>query len=122
MAFVSCSNEETETNTNNNDETTLATFVTGPKATMSSSNNSPTRTSMDYTSGDFYWEPGDYIYVKDDNNAWQKSTNAPESKEASFRFKVPGKFTDHTSYEVYYPGKDGNKDKVTIPTTQTQTA
>ena len=122
MAFVSCSNEETETNTNNNDETTLATFVTGPKATMSSSNNSPTRTSMDYTSGDFYWEPGDYIYVKDDNNAWQKSTNAPESKEASFRFKVPGKFTDHTSYEVYYPGKEGNKDKVTIPTTQTQTA
>ena len=35
---------------------------------------------------------------------------------------MPGKFTKGNTYKVYYPGKNGNRDKVTIPAAQTQTA
>lgn len=79
------------------------------------------RTTMDYTTGAFYWEAGDYIYVQDDDNVWQKSSNAPTGKTASFKFYVPGKFEAKTSYRVYYPGKNGTKNEVTIPAAQTQT-
>ena len=60
------------------------------------------------------------IYVKDDDGIWQKSSNAPTAKVASFKYKVPGKFTKKTSYKVYYPGKNGIQDKVTIPAEQSQ--
>lgn len=114
MAFTACSNEDVtqgsvETNTVNNDN--LTTFVTG---------NPATRTSLNYDDGAFFWESGDYIYVKDDNGTWHKSSNAPTEKTASFKFKVPGKYTDHTSYKVYYPGKQGNNNSVTISATQLQ--
>lgn len=79
------------------------------------------RTTMDYTTGAFYWEAGDYIYVQDDDNVWQKSSNASTGKTASFKFYVPGKFTTKTSYRVYYPGKNGSNNQVTIPAAQTQT-
>ena len=116
LAFASCANEDVAqgiTGTETDNDKNLTTFVAGDEA--------KTRTSMDYTSGNFYWEAGDYIYVKDDNNVWRKSSNAPTGKEASFKFKVPGKFTKGNTYKVYYPGKNGNKDKVTIPAAQTQT-
>ena len=116
LAFASCANEDVAqgtTGTETDNDKNLTTFVAGDEA--------KTRTSMDYTSGDFYWEAGDYIYVKDDNNVWRKSSNAPTSKVASFKFKVPGKFTKGNTYKVYYPGKNGNQDKVTIPAAQTQT-
>ena len=114
MAFTACSNEDVaqgsvETNTANNDN--LTTFVTG---------NPATRTSLNYDDGAFFWESGDYIYVKDDNGTWHKSSNAPTEKTASFKFKVPGKYTDHTSYKVYYPGKQGNNNSVTISSSQLQ--
>lgn len=114
MAFTACSNEDVaqgsvETNTANNDN--LTTFVTG---------NPATRTSLNYDDGAFFWESGDHIYVKDDNGTWHKSSNAPTEKTASFKFKVPGKYTDHTSYKVYYPGKQGFNNNVTISATQTQ--
>ena len=114
MAFTACSNEDVaqgsvETNTANNDN--LTTFVTG---------NPATRTSLNYDDGAFFWESGDYIYVKDDNGTWHKSSNAPTEKTASFKFKVPGKYTDHTSYKVYYPGKQGSNNSVTISATQLQ--
>ena len=114
LAFTSCANEDVAqgTGTDNENDKNLTTFVAGDEA--------KTRTSMDYTSGNFYWEAGDYIYVKDDNNVWRKSSNAPTSKVASFKFKVPGKFTASASYKVYYPGKNGSNDQVTIPATQTQ--
>lgn len=115
LAFASCANEDvaqSTTGTDNENDKNLTTFVAGDEA--------KTRTSMDYTSGDFYWEAGDYIYVKDDNNIWRKSSNSPTGKVASFKFKVPGKFTASTSYKVYYPGKNGSNDQVTIPATQTQ--
>ena len=114
MAFTACSNEDVaqgsvETNTANNDN--LTTFVTG---------NPATRTSLNYDDGAFFWESGDHIYVQDDNGTWHKSSNAPTEKTASFKFKVPGKYTDHTSYKVYYPGKQGNNNSVTISSSQLQ--
>ena len=115
LAFASCVNEDVAqgtTGTETDNDKNLTTFVAGDEA--------KTRTSMDYTSGDFYWEAGDYIYVKDDNNVWRKSSNAPTGKVASFKFKVPGKFTASASYKVYYPGKNGSNDQVTIPAAQTQ--
>lgn len=79
-----------------------------------------TRTSMNYANGAFFWEEGDKIWVKDDDGTWQKSSNAPTAKTASFKFKVPGKFTGNT-YTVYYPGKGKTNNKVTIAAAQTQT-
>lgn len=114
MMFTACSNEDVaqgsvETNTANNDN--LTTFVTG---------NPATRTSLNYDDGAFFWESGDHIYVQDDNGTWHKSSNAPTEKTASFKFKVPGKYTDHTSYKVYYPGKQGVNNNVTISASQLQ--
>ena len=115
LTFASCANEDVAqnpTNPNEDNEKNLTTFVAGDEA--------KTRTSLDYNSSEFYWEAGDYIYVKDDNNVLRKSSNAPTSKVASFKYKVPGKFTGN-SYKVYYLGKNSNGSRVTISTTQTQT-
>ena len=117
LALASCTKDDVVQNPakpNEEENKNLTTFVAGGE--------NKTRTSMNYNSGDFYWEAGDYIYVKDDNNVWRKSTNAPSGKVASFKFKVPGKFTKGNTYKVYYPGKNGNQDQVTIPAAQTQTA
>ena len=115
MVFASCSNEDVaqstvETNTENNSN--LTSFVTGAAAT---------RTSLNYDNGAFFWEAGDHIYVKDDNGTWNKSSNAPTEKTASFKFMVPGKYTDSETYKVYYPGKNGFNNNVTISATQSQT-
>ena len=115
LAFASCANEDVAqgtTGTETDNDKNLTTFVAGDEA--------KTRTTMDYTSGNFFWEAGDYIYVKDDNNVWCKSSNAPTGKVASFKFKVPGKFTASASYKVYYPGKNGSNNQVTIPAAQSQ--
>ena len=117
LTFASCANEDVAqnpTNPNEDNDKNLTTFVAGDET--------KTRTSLNYNSSDFYWEAGDYIYVKDDDNVLRKSTNAPKSKVASFKYKVPGKFTGN-SYKVYYLGKNSNATdkKVTISTAQTQT-
>ena len=117
MAFASCANEDVAqnpTNPNEDNDKNLTTFVAGGE--------NKTRTSLGYSSGDFYWEAGDYIYVKDDDGVLRKSTNAPKSKVASFNYKVPGKFTASSSYEVYYLGKNSSGNSVTISTAQSQTA
>ena len=118
LAFASCANEDVAqnpTNPNEDNDRNLTTFVAGDET--------KTRTSLDYNSSDFYWEAGDYIYVKDDDNVLQKSSNAPTSKVTSFKYKVPGKFSASNSYKVYYLGKNSNATdkKVTISTAQTQT-
>lgn len=115
LAFASCANEDVAqgtTGTETENDKNLTTFVAGDEA--------KTRTSMDYNTGDFYWEAGDKIYVKDDDGTWQVSDNAPTGKVASFKFKVPGKFKNSTSYKVYYPGKNGYQNNVTIQTAQSQ--
>ena len=116
LAFASCANEDVAqnpTNPNDDNDKNLTTFVAGDET--------KTRTSLNYNSSDFYWEAGDYIYVKDDDNVLRKSTNAPDQKVASFKYKVPGKFTGN-SYKVYYLGKNSSGSSVTISTAQSQTA
>ena len=116
LVFASCANEDVAqrtTDTETENDNNLTAFVAGDGPT--------TRTSMDYNTGNFYWEAGDKIYVKDDDGTWQVSSNAPTTKTASFKFKVPGKFNNSTTYKVYYPGKNGSNDQVTIPASQTQT-
>ena len=111
LAFTSCANEDVAQNPNNTDnDKNLTTFSAGDPST---------RTSME-SDGKFFWEAGDKIWVKDDNGTWQQSSNTPTAKTASFKFKMPGKYTAHMSYKVYYPGQSGNKDQVTISASQTQ--
>ena len=117
LTFASCANEDVAqnpTNPNEDNDKNLTTFVAGDET--------KTRTSMDYNSGNFYWEKDDYIYVKDDDGVLQKSTNAPDQKVASFKYMVPGKFIASSSYKVYYLGKNSNGSQVTISANQTQTA
>ena len=112
LAFASCANEDVPQNptkSKEDNDKNLTTFMTGGE----------TRTSLDY-SGNFYWEAGDYIYVKDDDGVLQKSTNAPTSKVAAFTYKVPGKFTASSSYKVYYFGKNSSNNQVVIPSAQSQ--
>ena len=117
LAAVSCANEDvaqngTDTGSNDNDKN-MTTFVAG--------NPTKTRTTMDYDDGAFYWEAGDKIYVQDDDGAWKVSSNSPTSKTSYFKFKVSGKFNNHANYKVYYPGKNGSNNQLTIPAAQTQT-
>lgn len=113
LAAVSCASEDVAQNGKDTDNDKNFTEFVGGRL--------ETRTTMDYNSGNFYWEAGDKIYVQDDDNVWQVSNNAPTGKVASFKFKVPGKFTAKASYKVYYPGKNGTDNNVTIPATQSQT-
>ena len=109
LAFASCANEDIAQNPNGTDNNKNFTiFSTGDPAT---------RTSME-SNGTFYWEAGDKIWVKDDNGTWQQSRNAPTEKTASFKFEVPGSFTKTSTYKVYYPGKNGNQNQVTIASYQ----
>ena len=111
LTIGSCANDDVAQNpTIPNDDKNLTTFAAGTPTT---------RTSME-SDGKFFWEAGDKIYVKDDNNIWRASSNSPTGKTASFKFKVPGTYSAHTSYEVYYPGKNGNQDHVTISANQSQ--
>ena len=111
FAFVSCANEDVAQNPNSTDnDKNLTTFSAGDPST---------RTSMK-SDGKFFWEAGDKIWVKDDDGTWQQSSNAPTAKTASFKFKVPGKFTQSSTYKVYYPGQSGNQDQVTISANQSQ--
>ena len=117
LTFASCAKDDVAQNPAKPDDEgnkNLTTFVAGGE--------NKTRTSLNYNSGDFYWEAGDYIYVKDDDGVLRKSTNAPTSKVAAFKYKVPGKFSASSSYKVYYLGKNSNGSSVTISTNQSQTA
>ena len=117
LTFASCAKEDVAQNPSNKEgdnDKNLTTFIAGDEA--------KTRTSLDYNSSDFSWEAGDYIYVKDDDGVLRKSTNAPTSKVASFKYKVPGKFTASSSYKVYYLGKNSSGNSVSISTAQSQTA
>ena len=112
LAFASCANDDLAQNGKTSiDDKGLTAFSTGESAT---------RTTME-ADGTFYWEAGDKIWVKDDSGNWKQSSNSPTGKTASFKFLMPGKYTAKSSYEVYYPGKNGNQNQVTISANQTQT-
>ena len=112
LAFASCANDDLAQNgKTTTDDKGLTAFSTGEPTT---------RTTME-ADGKFYWEAGDKIWVKDDSGNWKQSSNSPTGKTASFKFLMPGKYTAKSSYEVYYPGKNGSQDKVTISNKQKQT-
>jgi len=112
LTLGSCANEDIAQNGNGTDnDKNLTIFSTGEEPA--------TRTSME-SNGTFYWEAGDKIWVKDDNGAWRQSSNSPSGKTASFKFKVPGKFTKGNTYKVYYPGRNGNQNRVSIAANQSQ--
>ena len=116
LTAVSCANEDIAQNGKDGDNGKgFATFVADAPT--------QTRTSIDYATGNFYWEEGDKIYVKDDDGTMQVSNavDAAHAHSASFKFKVPGKFGGSATYKVYYLGKNGGSNQVTIPTAQTQT-
>ena len=111
LTIGSCANDDVAQNpTMPNDDKNLTTFAAGTPTT---------RTSME-SDGKFFWEQGDKIYVKDDNGAWHASSNSPTGKTDNFKFKVPGTYTAHTSYEVYYPGQGGSNDQAKISASQSQ--
>ena len=111
LTIGSCANDDVAQNpTISNDDKNLATFTAGVPTT---------RTSME-SDGKFYWDVGDKIYVKDDNGVWHASSNSPAGKTDNFKFIVPGIYTAHTSYEVYYPGLGGSNDKPVISADQSQ--
>ena len=111
LTIGSCANDDVAQNpTIPNDDKNLTTFAAGTPTT---------RTSME-SNGKFFWEAGDKIYVKDDNGAWHASSNSPTGKTDNFKFKVPGTYTAHTSYEVYYPGQGGSNDQAVIAASQSQ--
>ena len=116
LTAISCANEDVVQNgkTGENGKG-FATFVADAPT--------QTRTSIDYATGNFYWEEGDKIYVKDDDGTMQVSNavDAAHAHSASFRFRVPGNFGGSATYKVYYLGKNGGGNQVTIPTAQTQT-
>ena len=116
LAAVSCANEDIAQNGKDGENGKgFATFVADAPT--------QTRTSIDYATGNFYWEEGDKIYVKDDDGTIQVSNavDAAHAHSASFKFKVPGRFGGSATYKVYYLGKNGGGNQVTIPTAQTQT-
>ena len=111
LTIGSCANDDVAQNPQMpNDDKNLTTFAAGTPTT---------RTSME-SDGKFFWEAGDKIYVKDDNNTWHASSNSPTGKTDNFKFKVPGTYTAHTSYEVYYPGQGGSNDQAKISASQSQ--
>ena len=117
-ALASCSSEELA----KNDVNTDAENHKGETVFMAGASQS--RTSIDYATGNYFWEEGDRIYVKDDNGNWQCSNAVPaaQAHSASVKFYVPGKFGGNSSYKIYYGGKYGYQNQVNISSSQRQTA
>ena len=128
LTFSSCSNndlvqDETKSTAVEKKEG-LTTFI----AELPATEKAGTRTTVDYATGKYTWSKGDKIFVLDDDNVWQQSTNSVEgqsflddAKVSTFNFQVPGKFAAKTSYQVLYLGKNATSGKVTLSATQKQT-
>ena len=102
------------------DDTKPGTEETETKGVSFIAGNESTRTSLNYGNSNFYWEDGDKIYVKDEDKAFQHSSNSVSGNTVStFKFMMPGRYTKN-SYTVYYPGKNGTENKVKIASSQTQ--
>ena len=87
-----------------------------------------TRTSMNRDEiggqGVFLWEPGDKIYVEDDNSKLCKSLNTITESAPRTTFLVDGSYTKKNQYDVYYCGTNSGAGakKVVIANNQTQVA
>lgn len=107
----------------------LTDFASAANPDASSKRAPMSRTSMQnhhyLTGGEFMWEPGDKIYVKDDDNTMQNSglNSNITATQPTARFQLPGKY-DGSTYEVYYTGTatTATANTVTIASSQTQAA
>lgn len=78
---------DTEPNTEKT-ETKGVSFIAG---------NGRTRTSLNYDTSKFYWENGDKIYVKDEDNVFQHSSNSVSGNTVpTFKFMMLGRYTQHS--------------------------
>ena len=127
LLTVACTNDESTNRTTQQQESatkTLTTFTT---------EDGKSRTTADYdgTGISFYWTKDDRIWVNKNTNPMlspdleqdvRNDINADigaGTKVATSKFYFNGTFTE-PEYIVRYTGKNGEKDKVTIATTQTQ--
>lgn len=132
-----CSNEESTAATN--DQLTaftggIVTEVPMTRVQIGTSESSTvvpgigTRTSMNRKAigggGAFLWEPGDVIYVEDDDGNLRKSQNTITGAAPRATFLVDGSYTAKSQYEVYYFGENPGaaEKKVVIADNQTQVA
>ena len=145
--MCSCSNEESadsNNNSNSNSNGQLTAFTGGivteapmermQLSTPEISTEVPgflTRTSMSRKAigrqGVFYWEPGDKIYVEDDNKTLFQSQNTINAAVDCATFLVDGSYTGKNQYDVYYYGTNTNtsaegKNVVVIANNQTLAA
>ena len=126
VLMSSCSNEESTTTTN--DQLTAFTGGIVTEVPMErvqiGTPGVTTRTSMNRNEingdGSFLWEPGDVIYVVDDNNKLYKSQNAIQAAAPRVKFLVYGSYTGK-NHDVYYCGENPGaaEKKVVIAKDQT---
>lgn len=115
LGAVSCADDDTADNGTHGSSQTF-----GNLTTFTAQAPDATRTSLDYDNEKYFWEDGDRIWVLDDTNTWQQSTNfVTGNKVAGFAFTVPGSYTG-TSYPVVYHGDTQPDNQVEIATAQTQ--
>ena len=137
VLMSSCSNEESTATTN--EQLTaftggIVTEVPMERVQIGTPNGSTltpgitTRTSMNRDAiggqGAFLWEPGDKIYVEDDNNKLCKSLNTITESAPRTTFLVDGSYTTKGQYDVYYCGTNSGaaEKKVVIADNQIQEA
>ena len=126
VLMSSCSNEESTATTN--DQLTAFTGGIVTEVPMErvqiGTPGVTTRTSMNRDdikgNGAFFWEPGDVIYVVDDNNKLYKSQNAIQAAAPRVKFLVYGSYTGK-NHDVYYCGENPGaaEKKVVIAKDQT---
>ena len=134
--FSSCSNEEnvavngqfTAFTGGIVTEAPMAHVQLGASESSTVAPGSLTRTSMERpeigAKGAFFWEPGDVIYVLDDNRTLFKSQSNITAKTARNTFFLNGVYGGNSVYDVYYYGTPSGSDpmKVVIAADQKQTA
>ena len=121
VLMASCAGEDNTQSDNDKGSKEKEDVGTTVFATNYMSDGIGTRTSMDYSSGNFFWEKSDRIYVKDDTGTFKTSSNSvADSKQVAFKFMMPGIYEASDKYMVYYPGEKGTNNNVTIKDNQQQ--
>ena len=76
VLMASCAGEDNTQSDNDKGSKEKEDVGTTVFATNYMSDGLGTRTSMDYSSGNFFWEKSDRIYVKDDTGTFKTSSNS----------------------------------------------
>lgn len=126
IMVLGCTNDEYSTVKSEETVKKLTTFSAVNITNSKKSSTAPkSRTSIlghEYkTGGDFMWEKGDKIFVKDDKGVWHKSEiDNIFGQQSTAKFEVPGDYSEGKSYEVRYCGNSTSATNVVIATEQFQ--